>query len=104
MTVESMVDLAVFFNASEFAVTANYLPPATGPSIDGVTILIDQRVDAKPELSGRTVKAGHVVSVRVSEVAAPAKDGRFITATETHVIVGKPFLDDGGTIWMCMTA
>ena len=104
MAVETAADLAVFFNAAEYAVTANYLPPDSGPSIDGITILIDQRVDDKPEMAGRTVIKGHVISVRVSEVASPAKDGRFVVGAVSHVIVGKPFLDDGGTVWMCMTA
>jgi hypothetical protein len=94
----------VFFNAAEFGVLADYVSPDNSTTVPGITILIDDRIDGKPEQSGRTVTAGHVISVRVSEVPAPAKDGRFVVGSAAHVIVGKPFLDDGGTIWMCMTA
>lgn len=102
MPVETEADLAAFFNPDEFGVAATYTPPGGGAAT-ACTVLLDEADRDRPEFAGRPHMAGRIVTVLRSELAAPARGGRFTIGAAVYSIVGEPSLEQpAGTIWTCM--
>jgi hypothetical protein len=104
MPVESAADLAVFFNADEFAATAVYVPPGGGAGVP-CSILIDLREEGAAHGQGEPLAGQGTVEVQKVEIAAPAQGGVFtVTAPPVlfgaYTIMDRPIAaDDTGTVW-----
>jgi hypothetical protein len=106
MAVESADDLASFFAADEFALTASYTPPGGGAAAP-CTILVDKRDPDAQSGEGRPQAGIAMIKVRKSEIAGPARNGAFFVAAQdghplaaTYVVMDRPIADDSAeTIW-----
>ena len=102
MAVETAADLAAFFNTGEFASEAQYYAPAGGAPTP-CAIIVGGRGDF-PEFTGQIPMKGVMVLVRLSEIAAPARGGRFVVGAKSYAIAGDPVLEEPGrALWLCMT-
>jgi hypothetical protein len=101
MSVESAADLAVFFNADEFAKAAVYTPPGGGAAV-ACDILIGE-IDSGASLDdGRPIVGQKTVTVAAAQVAAPAIGGTFTLDVGGRVLTisNRPQLDDiDGATW-----
>lgn len=103
MTIETAADLAVFFSADGAGSLALYTPPSGGGATPCV-IIVGGRVEF-PEFSAAARTNGVVISVRASEVAAPAAGGVFETDSRSYTIVGDPVTEEPDRqVWLCQTA
>jgi hypothetical protein len=100
---DGMADIfAETFGAEEGAAT--YSPPDRSVAIPCRPIVNDPEPD-DAEFAAKPRKAGKVISVRKSEVAAPVQDGLFVIGDERYSIVGKPVLElPERAMWRCQTA
>lgn len=87
--------------ADTFGIAATYTPPGGSPV--ACAVLIDRDADAeRQDFAAQARTAGFIVQVRASEVAAPARGGRFAAGAAIYCIVGEPVLDvASGAIWSC---
>ena len=102
MPVESAADLAVFFNAAEWAKAATYTPPGGGAGAP-CTVLIGSEDREVSFGTSHAFAEGDVLQVRRSEIAAPARGGTFLIGATTYAIQGDPrTLDADRAIWTCV--
>lgn len=89
MAVETDADLAVFFNAEEFGVSATYTPP---DEEDGVacSVLVNFGDAELAGSRGKPLKQGYLLSVSSAEIAAPAKDGVFSIDGQSYFVISDP--------------
>lgn len=101
MDLPSLVVNPVF---SVFGKAAIYTPPS-GVAV-ACTVLVDFRQAKQPaEFSSKPQVEGWTVSVRKSELAAPANGGGFVVGDKKYAVVGKPtFEDPEQLIWVCPVA
>jgi hypothetical protein len=103
LTALSLEQIDVDASFAVWGRAATYVPPGGGTPI-ACTVIVRNLNKDHPEFSGRPIKQGHAVEVRLSELASPAAGGRFMVGTASYVIVGQPALDaPDNLVWTCRT-
>lgn len=90
---------------------ATYEPPDRSavipcrPIVSSMPLRFRNEDVARAEFAGKPRVTGKIVSVRKSEVEAPATGGVFTIGDEAYTIVGDPVLDlPERAMWRCETA
>jgi len=94
--------LNAIFDDPNVTSPATYRPPAGGLPVT-CRVLLDQRDRELAGISGRPVIEGRTLTVRKSEIAAPARGGTFEFANETVAILDDPRCEDALRLLWVMT-
>jgi len=94
--------LNAIFDDPNMTVEATYTAPASGEPI-ACRILLNQRDRELAGISGRPVIEGRTLTVRKSEIAAPARGGMFEISGETLTVLDDPRCEDALRLLWVMT-
>ncbi len=87
-----------------FGVDATYTPPGGGSPV--ACIVLKDSSDRHPAAGrGSPIMQGHIVEVRKSEIAAPARGGVLLIGSESLTIQSDPETRDAERlVWICTVA
>ncbi|MGE0038072.1 MAG: hypothetical protein AB7S93_20830 [Xanthobacteraceae bacterium] len=94
--------LNAIFDDPNITVEATYTAPASGEPV-ACRVLLDQRDRELAGISGRPVIEGRTLTVRKSEIAAPARGGAFEISGETLMVLDDPRCEDALRLLWVMT-
>jgi hypothetical protein len=98
MSVEDADDLAVFFDADDFAISAVYRVGGVGGGV-AIPVLASRADRLLSMYSESAVTDAAVFLLRVSDVAAPAAGDTITVGGVTHTVQGVPKRDGSRSIW-----
>ena len=111
MSIETDADLAVFFNPSEWGVSAHYRAPNALVGDPGLpcTLLLSSPDQSIAMRHGRPLTRSTIVSFLKSQVGSPVRGGTFVVATGVHAgirtIMSDPQTDEADrNVWTCTVA
>jgi hypothetical protein len=93
--------LNAIFDDPKMTVEATYRAPIGEPI--ACRVLLDQRDRELAGIAGRPVIDGRTLTVRKSEIAAPARGGRFEISGETLTVLDDPRCEDALRLLWVMT-
>lgn len=98
LVVESVADLATFFEASEFGATATYRVQGRGEETT-VTVILSQTDEIGSLEQLRVRRPTTTLLVRVAEVPTPEPGDTFEVGAERYIVQGRPVRDLTRAIW-----